>query len=61
MAASKNYLISGAQVTYCVGPTLLGILIQVVIDVASDDIEVSVHQDVVSNGQKRENCWHYDG
>ena len=42
------------------GTTITGghSLIQVV-KVASDHIEVSVHEDVV--GKKRENCWHYGG
>ena len=46
------------------GNTITGghTLIQVVkFASASDHIEVSVHQDVVCNGEKREVSWHYGG
>ena len=60
--ASNHYLsvaLTGKKPTVK-KPTLLGIPIQVV-QVASDHIEVSVHQDVYLDGQKREICWHYGG
>ena len=58
----RNIILSVVLKKPTVGPTfkLLDIFIHVV-KVASDDIEVSVHQDIVTitNGQKREICWHY--
>ena len=63
--------ISGALETYGEGPTLRRVIEGItvtgghtlihwqVVKVASNHIEVSVHQDVV--GDKREICWHYGG
>ena len=60
--------ISGALEIYGEGPTLRNIegttvtgghtLMNQVVIVASDHIEVSINQDVVPNGEKREICWH---